>query len=127
MRDTIKTVRQWQDRHHAHGEGNGMAKDYVEQYNEAYWIASTRVLLDSVVYVFLEGLSPESIADSFDTLTLEEVYGALASYLGHRDEIDVYLKRSEARFDELCHRARAANPLLYRKLDEACQHLTVRS
>jgi uncharacterized protein (DUF433 family) len=45
-----------------------------------------------VVYAFLEGLSPESIADSFDTLTLEEVYGALAFYLGHRDEIDAYLK-----------------------------------
>jgi uncharacterized protein DUF433 len=57
-----------------------MAIDYVVQHDEAYWIASTRVLLDSVVYASLEGLSPESIADSFDTLTLEEVYGALAFY-----------------------------------------------
>lgn len=54
-----------------------MAKDYVEQRDEAYWIVGTRVSLDSVVYAFLEGLSPESIVDSFDTLTLEEVYGAL--------------------------------------------------
>jgi uncharacterized protein (DUF433 family) len=127
MRAIIKTIRQWQDGHHEHGEGNVMAKDYVEQHDGAYWIAGTRVSLDSVVYAFLEGLSPESIADSFDTLTLEEVYGALAFYLGHRDEIDVYLKRSEAQFDELCRRARAANPLLYRKLDEARQRLTVRS
>jgi uncharacterized protein (DUF433 family) len=104
-----------------------MAKDYVEQHDEAYWIAGTRVSLDSVVYAFLEGLSPEGIADSFDTLTLEEVYGALAFYLGHREEIDAYLKRSEARFDELCRRARAANPLLYQKLDEARQRLMVRS
>jgi hypothetical protein len=80
-----------------------------------------------VVYAFLEGLSPESIADSCDTLTLEEVYGALAFYLGHRDEIDAYLKRSEAQFDELCRHARAANPLLYRKLDEARQRLMGRS
>jgi uncharacterized protein (DUF433 family) len=104
-----------------------MAKVYVEQHDEAYWIAGTRVSLDSVVYAFLEGLSPESIADSFDTLTLEEVYGALAFYLGHCEEIDAYLKRSEAQFDELCRRARAANPLLYRKLDEARQRLIVRS
>ena len=102
-----------------------MAKDYVERRAEAYWIAGTRVSLDSVVYAFLEGLSPESIVDSFDTLTLEEVYGALAFYLGHRDEIDVYLKQSEAQFDELCRRARTANPLLYRKLDEARQRLMV--
>ena len=103
-----------------------MAKDYVEQRDEAYWIAGTRVSLDSVVYAFLEGLSPESIVDSFDTLTLEEVYGAIAFYLGHRDVIDAYLKQSEAQFDELCQRAREANPLLYQKLDEARQHMTVR-
>jgi uncharacterized protein (DUF433 family) len=104
-----------------------MAKEYVERRDEAYWIAGTRVSLDSVVYTFLEGLSPESIVDSFDTLTLEESYGALAFYLGHRDEIDAYLKQSEAQFDELCHRARAANHLLYQKLDEARQRLVVRS
>ena len=57
-----------------------MAKDYVEQHDEAYWIAGTRVSLDSVVYAFLEGLSLESIVDSFDTLTLEEV-GIIS---GHR-------------------------------------------
>jgi uncharacterized protein (DUF433 family) len=127
MREIIKTVRQWPDEHHQHREGNVMAKDYVEQHDEAYWIAGTRVSLDSVVYAFLEGLAPESIVDSFDTLTLEEVYGALAFYLGHRDEIDAYLRRSEAQFDELCRRARAANPLLYRKLDEARQRIIVRS
>ena len=104
-----------------------MAKEYVERRDEAYWIAGTRVSLDSVVYAFLEGLSPESIVDSFDTLTLEEIYGALAFYLGHREEIDAYLKQSEAQFDDLCRRARAANPLLYRKLDEARQRLVVRS
>jgi len=104
-----------------------MAKDYVEQRDGAYWVAGTRVSLDSVVYAFLEGLSPESIVDSFDMLTLEEVYGVLAFYLGHRDEIDAYLRRSEAQFDELYRRARAANPLLYRKLDEERQRIVVRS
>jgi uncharacterized protein (DUF433 family) len=104
-----------------------MAKEYIERRDEAYWIAGTRVSLDSVVYAFLEGLSPESIVDNFDTLTLEEVYGALAFYLGHRNEIDAYLKQSEAQFDELCRRARAANPLLYQKLDEARQRMVVRS
>jgi len=104
-----------------------MTKDYVERRDEGYWIAGTRVSLDSVVYAFLEGLSPESIVDSFDTLTLEEVYGALAFYLGHRDDIDAYLQHAEAQFDELCRRARAANPLLYQKLDEARQRMTVQS
>ena len=103
-----------------------MAKDYVEQHDEGYWITGTRVSLDSLVYAFLDGLSPESIVDSFDTLTLKEIYGAIAFYLGHRDVIDAYLKQSEAQFDDLCRRAREANPLLYQKLDEARRQVTVR-
>ena len=94
---------------------------YVDQHDGGYWIAGTRVSLDSVVSAFLEGLSPESIADSFETLTLEQVFGALAYYLKHRPEIDVYLQQSEADFDEVCHRLREAHPLLCQKLEAARQ------
>jgi uncharacterized protein (DUF433 family) len=103
-----------------------MANDYVEQRDEGYWITGTRVSLDAVVYAFLDGLSPESIVDSFDTLTFEEVYGAIAFYLGHCDVIDAYLKQSDSQFADLCRRGRDANPLLYQKLDEARRHMTVR-
>ena len=77
-----------------------MAQQYVEQRDGGYWVAGTRVSLDSVVYAFLDGLSPESIVDSFEILTLEQVYGAIAYYLGHRLDLDAYLKASEAEFDE---------------------------
>jgi uncharacterized protein (DUF433 family) len=96
-----------------------MTQHYVEQRDGGYWVTRTRVSLDSVVYAFLDGLSPESIVDSFETLTLEQVYGAIAYYLGHRAEIDAYLKQSEAEFAEFRRRAREAHPLLYQKLDEA--------
>ena len=101
-----------------------MTQHYVEQHDSSYWVADARVSLDSVVYAFLEGLSPESIVDSFETLTLEQVYGALAYYLGHRAEIDAYLRQAEAEFDELCRQAREAHPLLYKKLDEAHRQRT---
>ena len=102
-----------------------MAKEYVEYRDGGYWLAGTRVSLDSVVYAFLDGLSPESIAESFDTLTLEEIYGALAFYLGHREEINAYLRQSEAEFDALYRRMRDAHPLLYQKLEQAWQHTMV--
>lgn len=102
-----------------------MAKEYVAYRDGGYWIAGTRVSLDSVVYAFLDGLSPESIAESFDTLTLEEVYGALAFYLGHREAIDTYLRQSEAAFDALYHRMRTAQPLLYQKIEQARQRASV--
>jgi len=84
----------------------------------AYRITGSRVSLDSVVYDFLSGLSPKSIADNYDTLRLEQVYGAIAYYLGHRTEIDAYLRRNRAKFDALRLQARLAHPLLYQKLEE---------
>lgn len=93
-----------------------MSKDYVTKVNTAYRITGTRVSLDSVVYAFLNGLSPESIVDSFPTLTLEQVYGAIAFYLANQTEIDGYLREGEAQFAALSQKLREANPLLYQKL-----------
>ncbi len=100
-----------------------MGKEYVEQRDNGYWIAGSRVSLDSIVYAFLRGSSPESITQSFPVLTLEEVYGAIAFYLGHQDEVDRYLREGEQEFEALRNRCRQANPLLYKKLEEARQHM----
>lgn len=91
---------------------------YAEQRDGGYWVQSSRVSLDSIVYRFLEGLSPENIADCFPSLTLEQVYGAVAYYLGHREEIDTYLKDADADYEAFRQRIRAENPRLSRKLDE---------
>jgi hypothetical protein len=77
------------------------------------------VSLDSVVYAFLGGHSPESIADSFPTLSLEQVYGAITFYLSNRAGIDDYLKQGEEEFEALRHASREANPQPYKKLEEA--------
>ncbi len=53
------------------------AKSYVEYRNDTYWVEGTRISLDSIVYAFQQGLSPESIVQSFPLLTLEQVYGAI--------------------------------------------------
>ena len=37
-----------------------MAKEYVEKRDGGYYIAGSRVSLDSVVYEFLNGSSPEA-------------------------------------------------------------------
>jgi uncharacterized protein (DUF433 family) len=58
-------------------------KQYIEQREEEYWIEGTRISLDSVVYSFLNGESPESIAQNFPLLSLEQVYGAIAFYLAN--------------------------------------------
>ena len=96
-----------------------MARDYIEHRDGGYWIRDTRVSLDSIVYAFLRGASSESIAQSFPVLRLEEVYGAIAFYLGHQTEVDSYLEQNNRDFESLRSQTRKANPSLYRKLDEA--------
>ena len=98
-----------------------MTKEYIEQRDGGYYIAGTRVSLDSLVYGFLRGESPEGIADSFPTLTLEEIYGGIAFYLAHRDQIDQYLQAGKEDFDRLREESRRTHPALYAKL-EAARH-----
>ena len=95
-----------------------MSKEYVEKVGEAYRITSTRVSLDSIVYCFWNGDSPESIAQSFPTLTLEQVFGAIAYYLDHQDEIDQYIKQGEADYEAKREAARKADPMFYQKMAE---------
>ena len=97
-----------------------MEKVYVETHDGGYRISGTRVSLDSVVLAFVQGLSPETIAgECFPTLTLEQVYGAIAYYLAHRPEIDAYLKQADADFEALRQAINSAAPEFSRKLAEA--------
>ena len=95
-----------------------MAREYIEQREGGYWISGTRVSLDSVVYAFVRGASPESIVQSFPILRLEEVYGAITFYLSHQEEVDSYLGHDDAEFEHLRERCRKATPGLYRKLQD---------
>lgn len=101
-----------------------MDNNYVSVNGDSYRIAGTRVSLDSVVYDYLSGLSPESVADNFESLTLEQVYGAITFYLSHRAEVDQHLMRNRAKFDALRKQARESHPLLYRKLEEMQEALS---
>jgi uncharacterized protein (DUF433 family) len=98
-----------------------MAKDYIDEHSGAYFVAGTRVSLDSVVHAFLRGESPEGIAESFPALTLEQVLGSLAYYLANRDKIDEYLRQGAEDFERLRQQARHNHPSLYARLADARQ------
>lgn len=98
-------------------------KQYIEQRNEGYWIEGTRISLDSVVYSFLNGESPETIAQNFPLLSLEQVYGAIAFYLANRETVDEYLEEGETDFQQLQKSFRVKSPILYQKLQAYVQSL----
>lgn len=91
-------------------------KSYVEYRNDAYWVEGTRISLDSIVYSFQKGLSPESIVQSFPLLTLEQVYGVITFYLANRAEIDIYLAAEEKAFNAMPQPLQTTDPALYSKL-----------
>ena len=96
-----------------------MSNEYVEQRDGGYFFIGSRVSLDSVVHQFMRGESPEAIVQAFPSLSLEQAYGGITFYLAHRDEIDTYFEKSDARFKEVAQASRHANSLLYAKLDAA--------
>ena len=100
-----------------------MSTTYVEQRDGRYVVTHTRVSLDSIVYGFLSGQSAESLAQAFPVLTLEQVYGAITFYLGHRDELDHYLDARRQDFEAAREAARNADPMFYQKLADAQKHI----
>lgn len=96
-----------------------MTPEYIEQRDGGYYFIGSRVSLDTIVYEFLRGESPESIHQAVPSLSLVQVYGGITFYLAHREKVDAYLRQAEARFEELSRASREANPLLYAKLEEA--------
>ena len=96
-------------------------KEYIEKRDEGYWISGKRISLDSIVYAFRRGQSPESINRSFPLLTLEEIYGAIAFYLANQAEIDKYLIAEEVEFEKMRETSNDAN--WRRKMQKARQEL----
>jgi uncharacterized protein (DUF433 family) len=96
-----------------------MQKDYVTRVEGAYRIADTRVSLDSLVYLFREGMSAESMVDSYPALTLEQVHGALAFYLANQNEIDAYLIEGHRAAESQHKQSKKSNAELIARLQRA--------
>jgi uncharacterized protein (DUF433 family) len=77
-----------------------MATEYIEERNGNYYVAGTRISLDSIVHAFHRGESPETICQNFELLWLEEVYGAIAYYLANQTDIDAYLALQNEKWAE---------------------------
>src|SRR5215831_8673417 len=98
-------------------------QDYVEERDGGYYIAGTRISLDSIVHAFQEGESPEGILRSFPMAgPLVRTYGAITFYLENKDKVEAYLRDQERRWDALRkERSKSTDPVMTR-LREAKEH-----
>jgi uncharacterized protein (DUF433 family) len=64
-------------------------------------VNGTRVSLDSVIFAFNQGSTPEEIAQQYTTLNLADIYAVISYYLQNHDEVVEYLHRRKAQRAEL--------------------------
>jgi len=95
--------------------------EYVELRNGGYYVAGTRVSLDSIVHSFGRGSSPQTIQAEYPLLKLSQIYGAIAFYLDHQATVDPYLEEKEREFEASAIPLSEANPELWAKLERARQ------
>ena len=75
--------------------------------------------LDSVVIRFQQDASPEKIAQSFPTLKLSQVYGAIAYYLENETAIGEYIIEGERELERSAVPLSETNPELFARLEAA--------
>lgn len=73
-------------------------------------VGDSQVLLDIVIREFNNGAEPETIAHGYPTLDLADVYGSIAYYLRHRQEIDAYLHTRQQEAEKLRRDIEAKQP-----------------
>ncbi|HLQ46614.1 MAG TPA: DUF433 domain-containing protein [Planctomycetaceae bacterium] len=91
----------------------------VQDDQQVFRVGKARVPLESVVISFREGASAETIHEQYPSLSLEEVYGAIAFYLGERKLVDINLQRQRESYDQQRLSWNARSDRLVRKLRAA--------
>lgn len=79
----------------------------VEPRGQGYYLAGTRISLDSIAYALRRGETAEDIHADLPALSSrEKLEGAIAFIKENQLEVDAYLAKNERRWDE----ARKLNP-----------------
>ncbi len=75
--------------------------DYVDERDGNYYVAGTRIGLDSIVYSVWEGQSPERILQSFPGVgSVETMRGVIAFYQANKEKIDAWMEEGERIWEE---------------------------
>lgn len=72
-----------------------------EDTDGALRVGQSRVLLELVIHAFDSGASPESIVNSYPSLSLADVYSVIAYHLRHPGAFAPYLERRDREGDEM--------------------------
>jgi uncharacterized protein (DUF433 family) len=78
-------------------------------------VGKSRISLDLIVEQYENGMTPEDMVRSYDTLILSDAHAAIAYYLTHRREVQEYLAQRKEQADTLRARIESERPRLSRE------------
>ncbi len=102
-----------------------MDRNFVERRDSGFYLVGSRVPIDRIVREYRDGEQPEAIRSHYPTLSLEQVNGAIAFYLGHKDEVEKVMAEREHVENDF-RKSHPAPPHLKEKLERARQQLLAR-
>jgi uncharacterized protein (DUF433 family) len=102
-----------------------MDRNFLEHRENGFYLVGSRVPIDRIVREYRNGEQPEAIRSHYSALSLEQVHGAIAFYLGHKDEVEKVMAERERVQDEFS-KTHPAPPQLKAKLERARQQLLAR-
>jgi uncharacterized protein (DUF433 family) len=77
-------------------------QNYVDERDDGYYVAGTRIGLSSIVHAVLAGESPDEILRSFPMAgPLVKIYGAITFYLEIMEKAEEYRKEIDRRWEAL--------------------------
>jgi len=89
----------------------------LREQDGALRVGRTRVTLETVLWEFQQGATPEAIVERYPILELADVYDVVAYYLRHRDDVDAYLEAQEQTFRDVADEVLRAFPSRFTRAD----------
>jgi uncharacterized protein (DUF433 family) len=89
--------------------GTNAAPLRIDEHGDIF-VGESSVLLDTIVEEFEAGTPPADIVRGFDTVQPADVYGAIACYLRHKEDVEAYLQRRNGEAAELWREFEANHP-----------------
>ena len=102
-----------------------MVRNFIEHRDSGYYLVGSRVPIDRIVREYRDGEQPEAIRSHYPTLSLEQVNGAIAFYLGHKDEVEKAMAERKRVEDEFS-KTHSAPAHLKAKIERARQQQLAR-
>jgi len=102
-----------------------MDREFVERRDGSFYFMGSRVPLAHLVREFQQGESPDAIRSHYSTLSLEQVYGAITFYLGHKNEVESDIAEREREEDEVT-KTHPTPPDLKEKFERMRQQMPAR-